>query len=266
MLKNLMKHEWKACARICLPLYGAAILLALMGRIFIALNPALSNFFLYQLLGVIGVFLYFGVMVAVFVVTLVILVMRFYKNLLGDEGYLMFTLPVTVSQHIWTKALVALLMSVLSMAAAGLSVMIMAFGLQIPKELAELLSSIAEGLEFNGILILLETLLYFLLAIVAGTMFIYLCIALGHLSKKHREVMAVVWYFVLSVVSQFVFVILMNIVSKTPLWNIVRWIADLPSPAVGHVVLLGLCVISAIITAACFFGTKYILKNKLNLE
>ncbi len=265
MLKKLMKHEWRACARICLPLYGAAILLALMGRIFIALNPALRNFFLYQLMGIIGGFLYCSVMVAVFVVTLVILVMRFYKNLLGNEGYLMFTLPVTVSQHIWTKAIVALLMSALSMAAAVLSVMIMAFGIQMPKELAEVFSSIG-NVGFNGILTILETLLFFLIATLAETLFIYLCIALGHLSKKHREVMAVVWYFALSVASQFVFAIFMNIVSRTPLWNIVHWIADLQYPAAAHITLIGLCVVSAIITAICFVGTKYILKNKLNLE
>ncbi len=269
MLKKLIKYEWKACARVCLPLYGAAIMLALMGRIFIALNPALSDTFLYQVVGVIGGFLYFGVMVAVFVVTLVILVMRFYKNLLGNEGYLMFTLPVTVSQHIWTKAIVALLMSVLSMIAAGLSVLIMAFGAQFPVELAQMLSILAEGFgmnTMNGILIFFETLLFFLISTVGGTLFIYLCIALGHLAKKHREAMAVVWYFALSVAAQFVFAILMNILSRPPFWNMVKWIGELRYPAVAHVTLLGLCVVSAMITAACFFGTKYILKNRLNLE
>lgn len=44
------------------------------------------------------------------VVTAVILIQRFYKNLLGSEGYLMFTLPVTVSQHLFSKTIIAVVM------------------------------------------------------------------------------------------------------------------------------------------------------------
>ena len=32
MLK-LLKYEWKACARICLPMYAAVLLLALVNRL-----------------------------------------------------------------------------------------------------------------------------------------------------------------------------------------------------------------------------------------
>ena len=49
---------------------------------------------------------------------LIIQIQRFSKNLLGDEGYLMFTLPASVSQHITAKLVVAVLLDVLSVAAA----------------------------------------------------------------------------------------------------------------------------------------------------
>ena len=94
MLK-LLKYEWKACARTCLPLYGVLILMSLISRILYVIP---KNTSLYFMLPAISSMLYMGVMMAAFVVTAVILIQRFYKNLLGSEGYLMFTLPVTVSQ------------------------------------------------------------------------------------------------------------------------------------------------------------------------
>ena len=94
MLK-LLKYEWKACARTCLPLYGVLILMSLISRILYVIPKNASLDFM---LPAIGSMLYMGVMMAAFVVTAVILIQRFYKNLLGSEGYLMFTLPVTVSQ------------------------------------------------------------------------------------------------------------------------------------------------------------------------
>lgn len=93
MLK-LLKYEWKACARTCLPLYGVLILMSLISRILYIIPKNASLDFM---LPAIGSMLYMGVMMAAFVVTAVILIQRFYKNLLGSEGYLMFTLPVTVS-------------------------------------------------------------------------------------------------------------------------------------------------------------------------
>ena len=93
MLK-LLKYEWKACARTCLPLYGVLILMSLISRILYVIPKNASLDFM---LPAISSMLYMGVMMAAFVVTAVILIQRFYKNLLGSEGYLMFTLPVTVT-------------------------------------------------------------------------------------------------------------------------------------------------------------------------
>ena len=49
-------------------------------------------------------FLFFGIMV----VSLVVVIQRFYKSLLGDEGYLMFTLPVETWKLVMSKLLVAI--------------------------------------------------------------------------------------------------------------------------------------------------------------
>ncbi|MFR4414399.1 MAG: hypothetical protein ACLT4C_03525 [Butyricicoccus sp.] len=122
MLK-LLKYEWKACARTCLPLYGVLILMSLISRILYVIPKNASLDFM---LPAIGSMLYMGVMMAAFVVTAVILIQRFYKNLLGSGGYLMFTLPVTVTQHLLSKTIIAVVMIGLSGLSALISIFIFA--------------------------------------------------------------------------------------------------------------------------------------------
>ena len=80
MLK-LLKYEWKACARICLPLYAVELLVAFINRL---LYSDIGSKLLYGIPSIVMTMLYAAIMVALFVVTAVVLVQRFYKNLLGS--------------------------------------------------------------------------------------------------------------------------------------------------------------------------------------
>ena len=122
MLK-LLKYEWKACARTCLPLYGVLILMSFVTHLLYSIP---QNSIFGVMLPAISSMLYMGVMMAAFVVTAVILIQRFYKNLLGSEGYLMFTLPVTVTQHLFSKTIIAVVMIALSGLSALISIFIFA--------------------------------------------------------------------------------------------------------------------------------------------
>ena len=70
MLK-LLKYEWKACARTCLPMYAAVLLLAVVNRL--TMTDSIQGL-LYGIPTALLALLYFGVMVAVLVVTEVILI------------------------------------------------------------------------------------------------------------------------------------------------------------------------------------------------
>lgn len=106
MLGKLLKYEIKATARTFLPLY-LAILLAAAGMRFV-----LAAGFI-PVVTILG-FVLFGLFVALAVLTIVITVQRFQKNLLSTEGYLMFTLPVTPASLVGSKLLASLLWAVLS--------------------------------------------------------------------------------------------------------------------------------------------------------
>ena len=128
MLKKLLKHEFRATARIFTPLFGAALILSgatwivvRLGGILIlsggtgifSIVPIGSPIFgLFSgILMLLTILALFALMVAAVLVT----VQRFYKNLLGDEGYLMFSLPVTPGQHIAAKLIVGATWSMAAM-------------------------------------------------------------------------------------------------------------------------------------------------------
>ena len=255
MLK-LLKYEWKACARTCLPLYGAIILVALINHLLY--SEAVPEL-LFGIPAAIMSMLYAVIFAAVFVATAVILVQRFYKSLLGGEGYLMFTLPVSVSQHIFSKAIIAIVMCFLSCVAAFVSVALLTGGI----------SPFTFFSDLSAIPYMLEGLLWLVLCAFAAVLFIYLCIALGHLAKKHRLLMAFVWYFVLSTAVQIIGMLVLiaggNAVSESMARSIGQFWASMGAGAV-HFVMLMLCLVSAAAAAVCFAGTRYILTHKLNLE
>ena len=98
MLGKLMKHEFRATARRMLPLFLVVVLLSCFLRISTAVIdhstrslPTILHM-LNALLWVLFVLLLIGCVVF----AVVVMVNRFYKNLLTDEGYLMFTLPVSI--------------------------------------------------------------------------------------------------------------------------------------------------------------------------
>ena len=268
MLK-LLKYEWKACARTCLPMYAAVLLLALVNRL--TMKDQVQEL-MYGIPTALMGLLYFAVMVAVFVVTTVILIQRFYKNLLGDEGYLMFTLPVTVSQHIWAKTIIAVAMSIISIAAAVLSIGIIGSGAQMLVGLGDVLAGIGKSFtsDPNTLFYTLESSIWLLLLAGAALLFIYLCMALGHLAKKHRVLMSVVWYFVLSTIAQFLFMFFIMGVGNLPLegfWMALNdFLRGVGVAGTIHIGMITLCLGTAVVGAVFFLVTRYILKNKLNLE
>ena len=97
MLIKLLKHEFRATARIMGPLYLILLAVAL-GFNFSARLMDTSNVVL-NVLAALVILAYVAAIIGVFIVSFILMLQRFYKNLLGDEGYIMFTLPASVHQQ-----------------------------------------------------------------------------------------------------------------------------------------------------------------------
>ena len=120
MLGKLLKYEVKSVSRTYLPIYVLVILMAVVNMILSVVSP--SSFETPKVISAMG---YGMVLFGIYLVTFFVSVMRFKTNLLGDEGYLMFTLPVSRNQLIMTKTISAVIFSIISVAVGLLSVFIL---------------------------------------------------------------------------------------------------------------------------------------------
>ena len=93
MFGKLMKYELRGCMRVFLPLWGATLALALINGLTNGFQPSISAPLLRFFLQVLPALLLFGLSFGMFVMAFVLIIRRFFSGLLGDGGYLAFSLP-----------------------------------------------------------------------------------------------------------------------------------------------------------------------------
>ena len=140
MLKQLIKYELKATSRTFAGLYLA--LMAVVVALGLSMRLEIGGDTVIDVL----VLVYGALCVAIAVVTLLQIVERFAKNLLGREGYLMHTLPVTENQLILSKLLTSVLWAVCGVL-VGLLSMAVLFGIlcfqpEVMAEMSELFAQL----------------------------------------------------------------------------------------------------------------------------
>ena len=114
MTGRLIKYELRSSIKLMGVIWAALIVTSFlfsisinfMGNIMRSSSIASTLINLFQ--GITGM-LYIAVFIATAAASVVIIIMRFYKGLLSDEGYLMHTLPVKPWQLITAKGVSALI-------------------------------------------------------------------------------------------------------------------------------------------------------------
>ena len=205
MLRKLLKHELCATARVMLPVMGALLALAVLANLsLIALTGGLEEIAVLRIILVVIVMFFGSGIVATGVMAIVIMANRFYRNLLKDEGYLMFTLPVSVHELVWSKLLVSLLwflatalliFLVLSITMLNVSNTSLSMVLENLPSWAELRRSLAEhGILGQVNLLAFQMALAAVLATLAACLHFYSSMALGHMFSKNKILLSVVFY------------------------------------------------------------------------
>src|SRR5699024_1205776 len=118
MLGKLLKYEFKSTGRLFGVIYLLIMILSLMigllGRRYMTISVAIWNHDGIRLAALaILIVAYFVMLVAMVVVTFVVILQRFYKNLLEGEGYLMHTLPVPTWMLVASKLIAAVIWDIL---------------------------------------------------------------------------------------------------------------------------------------------------------
>lgn len=271
MLGKLLKYELKATSRVFIPLYIAILVVSIVNGL--SLNLEILNI---QGLATIVLMCLF---ISLFVITIVVTIQRFNKNLLKDEGYLMFTLPVSSKYLVLSKYLTSLIWTFLSFIVALLSFTIIftiaTYGdfnySYFINEFNLLFSNISNIL---GTTILSEffkiVLLIILLIIISYTIFIfnvYLSLSIGQLPifNRFRNISSFIGFLVINLLISYVQNIVDNAFVNIEAIDNVNYSID----SISSIVSKGLnvaIIINIIIILVLFFATSYILNKKLNLE
>ena len=267
MLSKLLKYEFRATGRIMLPVYalllvtagGTSVTGSLMGRY--PESTVLSIF--RTLFMTLFAFTTFGVLL----LTLVLMVYRFYKNLMTDEGYLMFTLPVSRSQLIWSKLLVALVWSVLSTVLAALAWMaeISVVGREnVFSLIAQGLRSLRQHLSGNLTGCAAALVVLCLVSCLVSFLKFYAAISLGHSFSNHKVLLSVVFYIGFGIAVQTILSVVtaagIRIDVDPDFW------ADPPAAVLLSYVIWGTAAWSVLECAAYYILTLLTLKKRLNLQ
>lgn len=267
MLSKLLRHEFRATGRIMLPVYalllvscgGCTLFGSLLGRY--PESTVLSIF--RTLFMTLFAFTTFGVLL----LTLVLMVYRFYKNLMTDEGYLMFTLPVSRSQLIWSKLIVSMAWGVLSAVLAALAWMaeISVVGREnVFSLIAQGLRSLRQHLSGNLTGCAAALVVLCLVSCLVSFLKFYAAISLGHSFSNHKLLLSVVFYIGFGIAVQTILSVVtaagIRIDVDPDFW------ADPPAAALLSYVIWGTAVWSILECAAYYILTLLTLKKRLNLQ
>ena len=264
MLGKLLKYELKATSRVFVPLYIAILVVSIV-------NGLSLNLEIFNIQGLATIIL-MCLFISLFVITIVVTIQRFNKNLLKDEGYLMFTLPVSTKYLVLSKYLTSLIWTFLSFIVAFLSFTII---FMIPTyKYFDFSYFINEfNLLFSNMLnlnILGQFLKIILLMIISYTIFIfnvYLALSVGQLPifNRFRNISSFIGFLVINLLISYVQNIVDNAFVNIEAIDNVNYSID----SISSIVSKGLnvaIIINIIIILVLFFATSYILNKKLNLE
>ena len=281
MLGKLMKHEFRATARIMLPVMGAMVALALLANLSIrGLAGNLSDIPMLRILFVLIIIFFSVAVVATIVMSLVIMVSRFYRNLLKDEGYLMFTLPVSVHELIWSKLIVSLVWFLATALLIFLVMSLMALNLSHTnlEMILEQLPSWSEinhwldetGIRGQLVTLLIQVVLGTLIGIFAACLHFYAAMGLGQMSANHKGLMSVLAFIGISIAFRIILSgVSAGMIQSGAMETFFLGLEEAPGISEAfsmlHKIALGTLLLSLIQSAVLYVPTVFGLKKGLNL-
>ena len=122
MFGKLLKYDFRSMLKQFAFIWPAALALAVINRF--TLSSLESASATGETVAAVAMMVFVSIMIAMFVITLIFVIQRFYKGLLGDEGYLMHTLPVRPWALIGSKLVCAVVLTVASTLVAVAAILI----------------------------------------------------------------------------------------------------------------------------------------------
>lgn len=290
MLKQLLKYEFKATKRLYFGLYLALALLSVVLGVTFRQEHALAHSTSFQNLEVILMIVYVSVILAIAVLCFVNTIQRFYQNLLGREGYLMHTLPVNENQLILSKLLTSMVWVLCSglVGIVCITVMVSIGGVIDPETFGmvdwnswkQLWQMLYEEMGPEFWVAMAWTILINLARLASLILCVYAACMIAHQFPKHVMVAGILAFIGLNIVeTQLDKLLGTNHVNL--FMDITYRVADVNVTGVTYGMTpmqtmttafgagsgyLFCFVVTSAFAAAYFFLTRWLMKNKLNLE
>ena len=204
MLGKLLKHEFRATGRTMLPVYGAVLVLAVLANVSIRVINRSVHTLLTIFCGLIIAAFVIGI-IAAGIMTVVLMIKRFYTNYLKDEGYLMHTLPVSVHELVWSKMIVSVVWFAATFVVIWLVILLTAL-IQTGTSLAQFFAGFPSWAEIKAFMeqagirsgdlwvIGLEMLLAVVVAGLYTCLHFYAAMSLGHMFAKDKILLSIVFF------------------------------------------------------------------------
>ena len=273
MLAKLLKYEFKSTSRLILILYAAMLVMGTVIGLLLRVTGPWSGVIdveslgetaeriLAVLTGSLGM-VYGLLIITAFVMTMVAIITRFYRNLLSGEGYLMHTLPVPTWMLVTSKLITAVVWILLTTIFAFVSVFLL---FAVSGLLGELIRNWDWNEfrmfweEFRKVIPLGQWAVTSLAGIPAGILLFYFSMALGNLANEHKVLFSVLAYIGINTVTS----LLGSVIGMRSILALERY--DEYLQTMRHI-LLQSSVMNILLAVGFFIGTVLILKKRLNLS
>ncbi len=268
MLGKLIKYEFKATSRFILLLYGLLLMISVLMSVTFRFNRGdsgvfnigigFSRFFLgggivIETLAVFMTIAYVILNIAAVSVMFFYSINRFRQNILGDEGYLMHTLPVKARDNILAKNIVSVVWTAIGFATAVISWIIISlgsYGTMLFSEISQFFRIVTNG---RAILICSELVVLAVITLMKDYFRIYASMAAGYSLNKNRAAASVGIFVILSIIQSVFHSLLMQILTINTM------------PTV-HLALLVEIIFTSAVCLGFYFITKYFISRRLNLQ
>lgn len=281
MLSKLLKHEWLSTWKVPTALFIYLCIITLLGCTSFLSPLWQSKNALVGVLAVFSLMLYILSLFSISIAIFVYFVVRFYRSMYTNEGYLMHTLPVKPWQHIVSKGLIFCSWSIINVIAICLSIISLVSSavysvanVSLPelwktlqREFPLLLSRISAEFQDEMGMTFLAYILLMIISILAQLVFavlmIYAAISIGQTFNKHKVIASFIAYAAINMVLQ-----LINSLIQMPML-----IFRIENSAFGNTLVkimtpsLWINLATNLVCIVIFYlVTEFIMRKKLNLN
>ncbi|WP_304181234.1 hypothetical protein [Leptotrichia trevisanii] len=275
-LGKLIKYDFMDVSKLIIPFYIGMGVMGIVIRIFwfVLLNEKIDERVRIST-GVFQVMSYFGYVIAIIgiiLMTYYAVIIRYYRSIYGNEGYLTNTLPIETYEIILAK-----LLTFLSWFVVNGIIIFFTFWFIIPVEgifkanifRPEVLREIEMFLRHSVGTALIIGIISMLVMTIEKILFLFLCVSIANMVKSYRILTGIGAYIILGgiiglikqVILTFTYIFDKNYGNYgNSEWEVLRTFENVFNTN------LGMLFTSIVFSVILFFVINYLLKNKLNLE